>query len=249
MPPEFIVNTRTEVKDWYQRKDIAHKYLKGKFSSPLGRLRHEINVETINLFLKKSKARNVLDLACGPARLTSELKGSFQGIAVDSSDEMLKIAKNRLKSNKWKIKKMDAFQVGKLNKKFSVITCFRFIRHFNNKERTKIYSELKHLMSKDSYLIFDAVNKRKWDSVRKISRFLGKKDIVKVYDKFYTHRELVGELNKNGLKVVKLVPVLNNYLIQYLFSFLGSFGYNLIHFTEKFRSNNPWEWVVICKLQ
>ena len=138
MSSEFIVNTRTEVKDWYKRKDIAQKYLKGKFSSPLGKLRHEINVKTINLFLKKSKARNVLDLACGPARLTSELKGSFRGIAVDSSDEMLKIAKERLKSNQWKIKKMDAFQVRKLNQKFSLITCFRFIRHFNNQERTKI---------------------------------------------------------------------------------------------------------------
>lgn len=249
MSKEFKVNTRDEVKKWYEREDIAKQYLSGKFSNSLGKIRHEKNVKIINSIIKKKKVKKILDLACGPARLTSELKGNFLGIAVDSSEEMLKIAKKRLKSNRWNIKKMDAFKVSQLNTKFQVITCFRFIRHFNYIERTKIYSEIKSLMEKDSYLIFDAVNKKKWQQIRKISTFLGKRDIVKVYDKFYTRKELIEELNNNGLKVIKLAPILNNYLIQYLFSFLGSFGYELICFFEKFKSKNPWEWVVICKIK
>ena len=252
MRKKFDVNSKEEVKKWYEKKEIAGKYLEKRFEDPLGRLRHTKQIKVINFQIKKRKPKNVLDIACGPARITKDLKGKFKGLAVDNSDEMLNIAKKRLNLKKRKIKKVDAFNL-KLNQKFDLIIFFRFVRHFKIDKRKIFYKEVHNLLNDGGIFIFDVVNSKKWHSINKLSKFLGRKPNIPVYDKFYTKEELKKELKENGFKIIKLSPLINWFLIEFIISNffcfvrLNKLGFYLLYLIDKIRGFSPWEWVVIAK--
>ena len=253
MKRQFNIKSKEKIKKWYEDKDIASAYLKKRFNDPLGRLRHVKQIEVINKEIRKNQPKNVLDIACGPARITADLRGNFDGLAVDNSEEMLKIAKTRVKNKKWQFKKIDAFKVSEINQKFDLITSFRFVRHFNNEERKKLYSEIRKLLSDKGLFIFDVVNKKKWNFVRNLGKLIGKKDSMPVYDKFYMRKEIENELRNNGFKIVKIKPSFNYFLIEYaiakFFSFLrlNKLGFYVIYLIDKIKSMNPYEWTVVCK--
>jgi len=247
MKKRFKVHTKDEVKEWYQRKDIVQNYMNGKFESTMGALTHKKQIDAIKKEIKRIKAKHIMDIACGPARLSKDIRGSFRGLAVDCSDEMLKLAKRRLKESCWKVKKMDAFNIKNMNKKFDLILTFRFLRHFDSKERKQLYKNINYLLKDNGILIFDVANKKKWDSVRKLSQSLRREDIVKVFDKLYYKNEVKRELKDNGFAVIKMIPVLDSYLIQYLISIFGKWTLFLVEIIEMLGGNDPWEWIVICK--
>ena len=177
MEEHFTVQTKQRVKSWYQQKKIVQKYLSGKFGTPLGELLHTTQVELINKEIQRVRATSVLDIACGPARITAHLQGNFEGIAVDSSEEMLRIARQRLRGDQWKLRKMDAFALGTLHRAFDMVISFRFLRHLNAQERDSFYFRLKKIMHPGTVFIFDAANKYKWEQVRHISTLFGKKKL------------------------------------------------------------------------
>ncbi len=248
MKPIFNVKSEKNVKEWYEREDIAQKYLKKRFQDPMGRLRHNSQVKIINLEVKKNMPKTLLDLACGPARVSADIKGEFEGIAADNSDEMLEIAKQRLQPIKWKIKKVDAFNLN-FKEKFGFVTSFRFVRHFEMHERKVIYGEIRKILKPSGIFIFDVVNFKKWKSIRNLTKVLGRNKPLPVYDKFYNVKEIKKELKENGFKVVKMQPIINHFLIQYIISKIlpNKLAFKIISWLDEFGGKNPWEWVVVCK--
>ncbi|MEA3379000.1 MAG: class I SAM-dependent methyltransferase [Nanoarchaeota archaeon] len=238
---------KDQIETFYKNNNTVENYIDSRFKTPVGKNMHINQVKIINKIIKKSSPKKVLEIACGPGRLTSEINGAFEGYAMDSSGGMLKIAKKRIKNN-WEVFKGDAFNL-QTNKKFDFVFTFRFIRHFKKEERKKIYSSIKKNLKPKGLLLFDAVNYNKSYKVRKRAGF----HKYPVYDKLFTKKELIKELNENGFNVIRIYNVLNHLYIDTAISKLTSFlhldslGLNLINLLETKKSNNPLEWVVLCQ--
>ncbi len=242
------INTKEKIEIYYKDINIAKKYTIQRFSSPIGRYIHKKQSEFVNWVVNKYKIKSLLELGCGPGRISKEIKNVKLAYGVDTSEAMLKIAR-KVSNPNWKFKKMDAFNLSFKRNTFDLVVTFRFLRHFKKKERIKLYNGIRKVLKKNGLLIFDAVNYNKEYYVRKRVGF----EKYLIYDKLYKKEELLRELENNGFKVRKLVGVCNHLytitLVSKLFSFLhlNFLGVLLIRLIEKFPSKNPEEWIVLCQ--
>jgi len=243
------IDNKDELIEYYTRENIVNKYIGKRFVEPIFIVEHKKQVSFVNYAINKYNLKNPLELAPGPARLTIEIK-SEKGVGLDSSERMLRVAEKRMAQlkKKWKFVKGDAFNL-KFNSQFDLVFSFRFITHFKEKERLKLYSQIRKALKKDGYLVFEAYNEKK---VRIVRSFVGKKKYP-VYDKLYSEPELIGELTKNGFKVIKVSPVISHFWTQMFISkFLSFFKLNklskdIISKIERIKSKNPYEWVILCQ--
>lgn len=243
-------HSREKLARLYQKDHIAKSYIDERFSRPLGRVQHRCQVDCINRIIEKYKARHLLEIACGPARLTAEVKGFEEGIALDRSDAMLEIAKSRTPAElPWQFVKGDAFNLN-FERKFNLIYSFRFIRHFKLKERNKIYRQIKKILNPGGLFLFDAIRHNKPLLLKKYES--GGK--ILVYDKAYKNKaELQNELIDAGFEVVDLYSYIEHFYIQACISrishILGmdNMGFRTIRFLEKLKTSTPLEWTVLCQ--
>ena len=147
------------LKKRYQKTAVAKKYIKKRFTDPVWQAEHDVQIKTINNFLKQQEPNLVLNLACGPGRITQDLKHVNRGVAADISGAMLAEASRRLDHKKWKLKKVDAFNLPFPNNHFDAVISFRFIRHFRQTDRNKLLAEINRVLKPEGVLIFDALNK------------------------------------------------------------------------------------------
>lgn len=242
--------TISQIKSFYRNDSIATSYIDERFSKPLGQIQHKIQVAAINDTIEKFNAQSILEVACGPARLTKEIQARKLGIAIDSSHEMLRIAKFRtVRDSNWLFIQTDAFNPG-ISKRFQLIYSLRFIRHFEFRERIKIYRVISSLLRSGGIFIFDAVHFEKNCVVRKLEN----KNQREIYDKIYdTPKKIINELKSAGFEVLDLKAMVNHFYLQAIISRLCSlvglqtFGLKIIHKLEKFPFGRPLEWIVICK--
>jgi len=246
--------------DYYKKEDVIVGYFKQRFDIPLNRVLHRNQVEFINKKIKENRISEVLEIAPGPARLTTEIKGVNKGYMLDINEGMLIHARDRLKKRglikKWKMIMADAFDT-KLKENFvSMIYTFRFIRHFKYEDRKKLYSEIRRLLRDGGYLIFDVPNY----GIEKIMR-KGKteKDYL-IYDKLWKKDEFIKEMENNGFEVICMKGNLKIYFIQAAISRLDRIGlgkvaekiiYLLDRILDKikfeFVIDRPKEWLVLCQ--
>ena len=61
------------------------------------------------------------------------------------------------------------------------------------------------------------------------------------------------EMENNGFRVIKMFTILKQFWMQALFSRplkvikMNNVARKIIFFLEKFRSNEPYEWIVLCQ--
>jgi len=240
----------TQIKSFYRNDKIASSYINDRFSKPLGQVQHKIQVETINNAIYKYNVEKVLEVACGPARLTPEISINKLGVAFDSSHQMLKIAKDRVSSGKKLLfMQADAFEPG-IRQRFQLVYSLRFIRHFKCSDRIKLYEEIFRLLKNKGVFIFDAVHYEKFALFRKLEN----KNQKLIYDKVYdTRKEIITEMNTAGFEVLELKGLVHHFYLQAIISRLSrkigsaSVGTKIIHFLEKIPFGRPLEWIVICR--
>jgi len=244
------VNNFERIKGYYEKVDVVSDYMKKRFTKPIYFVEHKLQVELVNQALKEYNPKKVLEIAPGPARLTTELCID-EGIALDHSPEMLKLAERRIKQvdKNWKFIRGDAFHLPFRKSSFDFLLTFRFIRHFEKPDRIKLYQEFKRLLKNNGILVFEAINHKKAALIRRMVGI----EKYKIYDKLYTEEELLGELEKNGFDVLKLEGVINHFFIEMIVSkissFIGlnNFGKRIIMLLERTKGRNPLGWVVICR--
>lgn len=239
---------KNKLRKYYSKNSIARKYIRKRFLSPLGKYIHYKQVSIINLYIKYYNAKTILDMACGPARLSKDIKGFDKAIGLDTSTEMLDLAK-KLKLKDWLFLKRDAFATKFKTCSFDLVYSFRFVRHLKFKERVKIYKEIKRILKKGGLFIFDAVNYDKDYRIRKRVGF----NKYPVYDKLYKKEELINELKKAGWNNIELVPYIHNlYTITFISKItsklrINKIGLDLIKRLGDLRIGQPLEWIVICQ--
>lgn len=239
------------IRSFYQNDKVASKYIDERFSKPLGLVQHQIQVETIRNVISTYDINNVLEVACGPARLTSEITGFTKGVAIDSSRQMLEIARRRVHHNShWHFIQGNAFGPG-LKQCFQLIYSFRFIRHFKFSDRIKIYKTFNELLEDRGIIIFDAVHYEKVAIIRNLEN-RGQKEII--YDKIYQNiKELEDELYNEGYEIIELQGLLHHFYFQAAISRIANklkldkIGIKLIKSFERYPLGNPLEWIVVCQ--
>jgi SAM-dependent methyltransferase len=244
------ISGKKKIKEYYEDKEIVGDYVDSRFTTAIGMMEHQAQVDFVSKAIKKYRCKKALELAPGPARITSHIKIK-EGIAMDYSGGMVKLAKKRLPKslkNNWKIIQGDAFNI-KYKNKFDIVFTFRFIFHFKRKERDKLYGQVKQSLKKDGLFIFEAINIKAAKSIRKL---VGKDKYV-VYDKLYTKKELISELKDNGFKILAIEPNTKHFYLEILVSKLTSMiklnrlGLSIIRFIEKLPAKNPYGWTVLCQ--
>jgi SAM-dependent methyltransferase len=201
----------------------------------------------------------VLEIAPGPARLSCQVKGFERGFLCDVNLEMLNVARQRLEQayatanrspwqDKWQLVVGDAFNLP-FNQTFDMVYTFRFIRHFESRERGILYKQVHSLLKPGGIFVFDAVNVQ----VALPLRMQENQANYPIYDELYQRDVLLKEIKYQGFEILALESVMRHMTLQQSVQvYLGPRSYRLarclIHLLE-FVPGRPLEWIVICRKQ
>lgn len=234
----------THVTDFYQNKKHAEHYLNRRLKNLVGQFRHERQVALINDVIAQNNFKTALEIACGPARLTSEIKGIQKGVAIDASQAMLELARQRVNRSVWKFCVADAF-VLPFVQQFDLIFTGRFIWHFPLTQRKKIYQLVQTHLAPDGCFLFDALTN---------NRFLLAKQQTKMYEERYQELGfLASELSEAGFKVEAAEGYLFHPNIQHLLAKVGDLMtlkqpiWLWLNLIEQLKSKHPEEYLIVCQ--
>lgn len=243
--------TKSEIQEYYRDETRADGYVGNRFKEPLGALLHDRQVGRVRGFIDAIPQGEVLEIACGPARLTSELRPptTGNGVAVDASGPMLQVAARRIAeegSDAWRFIQGDAFNLP-FSERFDLVYSFRLIRHFETEDRSKLYGEILRVLKPGGRLVFDAVHEKVSAPLRAATP-----DGYPVYDVLYNAGELEAELAKAGFSDIRLEPVQRHYGVLHKLQTLVAprsrvIARTAMEFVDRFCFGAPLEWVVTCR--
>ncbi len=254
-----IADEKTSVAALYEDSSVASSYLEKRMQFSWQRLLHTRQVEIVNEVVHRHAPDSVLELAPGPARISAELDGIKNGVMIENSEEMLKIARERLrlkgKDKSWEVIGGSAFDLDELlgERQFGMAYTFRFLRHFRDVERQQLYQAISRHVKKDGLLVFDVVNKTIRDALDAGLKETPKGELA-VYDVTYTIETFNEEMAKNGYAVEAMYPVMRQFGVQSWLSYKADDIVRpvvraLVNALEKVPSTEPLEWVAVCRKQ
>jgi len=241
---------KDSIRKAYQDEAVATKYVEKRFQEPLGALLHARQAGYLKSQLRALSRPQVLELAPGPARLTVEVASLVgTGVMVDTSAEMLAVARNRLPKSvlaSWSFIHGDAFNLS-LDRTFDLAYSFRLIRHFEDADRKRLYHEIGRLLKPRGLLIFDAVNKVVSEPLR-----LKNPDGHDHYDALLTPEGIRTELHESGFELVSLTPVQRFYPLLYQLQVLIAprskpLARTAMEVVDRCSFGAPLEWIVTCR--
>ena len=243
--------TKSEIQEYYRDEKRAGGYVGNRFREPLGALLHDRQVGRVRSFLERLPQGRVLEIACGPARLTTDLEPSpdARAVAMDASGPMLQVAAQRIAeegSDRWRFIQGDAFNLP-FEEQFDLVYSFRLIRHFETGDRKRLYQQILRVLKPGGRLVFDAVHEKVSTPLRKASP-----GDYPVYDVLYDADELRKELEEAGFSDIRLEPVQRHYPILYKLQVLvaprsRAIARAAMEFVDRFCFGAPLEWVVTCR--
>ena len=256
-PRKSVADAQKSIAEIYEDKTVARTYLDKRQQFSSQRILHGAQVVAVNTVILRYRPKLVLELAPGPARLSAELRGLEHGVMIENSKEMLAIAQTRLEragcANKWQMINGDAFQMGALVPAgaFDFAYSFRFIRHFRDSDRERLYGGLYNCLSPSGLLMIDVVNapvRARLDRRRAVPA----SEELRIHDACYSKRTFAEEMAKSGFEVLSLTPVLKHFWIQSFLSYkLDDIIPGMIERTvraiERIPTWDPLEWISLCR--
>jgi SAM-dependent methyltransferase len=249
-----LASDEKSVSALYQDSAVADKYIKTRLLLTWQQLLHETQVRFLRQSIQLFKPVDVLEIAPGPARLTTELTGISKGTMLEYSREMIDVARTRLQERKlldiWTIVYGNAFESKDCPGPFDFIYTFRFIRHFDKVERMRLYAAIRSRLKPNGILVFDVVNcvYNKQDQPPSES----KSDSLPVFDVGYTVGQFRDEMKTEGFEVLDMLPVIRHYRVQSwismkLFTRAPVLARWIVQRIENIPSRSPLEWVAVCR--
>jgi SAM-dependent methyltransferase len=243
-----VIEGQRDIRRAYQDETVASRYVEERFVHPLGALLHRQQRDALRRLVADVQPRTVLEIAPGPARLTRELALTFEGrgTVVDTSAEMLSVARQHVVSDRWRFVQGDAFCLP-FGRRFDLVYSFRLIRHFDASDRSRLYEQIRQVLAIGGWLMFDAVNREVSERVR--AQAPG--DHVH-FDALLDERELREELAASGFSAVRLDAVHRRYsLLQSVQIYLGPRSPQLARLAldaiDRVPGGRPLEWIVTCR--
>ncbi|GJL58139.1 MAG: hypothetical protein NPIRA03_09960 [Nitrospirales bacterium] len=239
----------------YQDTQVAESYCQRRFAHSWSSLLHRKQVTEVNRALAQFQPGDTVELAPGPARLTTEIRGVQRGIMVEYSHEMLTVAQKRLSeaglASRWDLRHGNAFDLQSMDIHCDFLFTFRFIRHFIMSDRIRLYKQIHHCLRPGGYFIMDVVNRIMRERIEAQSSKKSKNELP-VYDMAYTPCEFEDEIEEHGFVVRRLIPVIKHFGLQSWVSFtldhrIASLAYVTVAILERVPSLEPLEWIAVCQ--
>lgn len=238
-----------EIRDAYRKDDVARNYIGERFTQPLGALLHDRQVAALKRVISTYRPTSVLEVAPGPARLTSELADSLLGVGavMDASAQMLHEAKRRLgPATRWRPVQGDAFNLP-FGSQFDLVYSFRLIRHFEAADRAALYRQFARVLKPGGMFVFDAVN----EAVSKPLRLRSPEE-YKHFDAMFDLDTLKRELESQGFTPMVFEGVQHRFpILQRLQVLVGPRNRTvtrwLMEACDRMPAGAPLEWIVVCR--
>lgn len=252
-PSDAPAQKEETVKSLYRDDKVAESYIKNRFAWAWSRLLHETQVRVLNDVIRQFGFQTALELAPGPARIAPDVQGLQSGVMVEASKPMIDVARRRLTEKGldqvWEIHHGNAFELAPLGRTFDFAFTLRFIRHFEEGDRSRLYREIAGRLNSSGVLVFDVVNRpvrERLDAKAKPSP-----DSLRVFDAMYTAEDFRREMAANGFEVLKLREVVRHMGVQSWLSYrlgpkLTRLTWSLVCAIDKVPTRNPLEWVAVC---
>ena len=202
------------VASLYSDHNVVETYLERRFSFAWSRLLHHRQVAAINQVIKTVQPEQIIEIAPGPARIAVELRGVQKGLMIDYSEPMLTLARQRLApaglNTIWELRHHNAFDLKSLHQQGNFVYSFRFIRHFETQERSRLYRSIHNVLKNEGLLMLDVVN-------RDVRQVLDAKhshhpsNELDVFDVTFSPEEFSQEMSAHRFSVVSLTPVVRHF--------------------------------------
>ena len=178
----------------------------------------------------------VLDVGCGNGRLTDELNEGVYYLGIDSSEELISIAKNKYKNNKnYNFQNLDIFELDKLKEKYEYIFLVAVLQHIPSFElRIKALRKIQGALLENGEIIisvWNLIDNKKYKLQLRKSKYLnffkgldprdllfywknsqGKNLSLRYYHAF-TVKELKKLFDKSNLKIKSFEKTKDNFYI------------------------------------
>jgi len=252
--PSKLAYDEKDVSALYQDSAVASKYIQDRFVLAWQRLLHETQVRSLQRSIRLFNPSNILEIAPGPARLSSELMDISNGTMLEYSLEMINVARARLQERKllnaWNIVHGNAFELKDCPGPFDFIFTFRFIRHFDMEHRVRLYAAIYSRLKPHGILMFDVVNSV-YNMQDRPSTAV-KPDALPVFDAGYTIEQFRDEINAGGFEVLDMYPVIRHFPFQSwisskLYDVAPVFSRWIVRTIETIPSRSPLEWIAVCR--
>jgi SAM-dependent methyltransferase len=244
------IDQPAELKTYYQDRAVVGAYMERRTAQPLNGVLHRRQVDFLNHVLAARLPQAVLEIACGPGRLTAAMRGVRFGVAVDASSAMLETAQRRVESAtaRWSFLRTDAFVLPFRPDSFDAVYTCRFIRHFRREERHRLYAEIRRVLRPRSVFMVDALN-RDVSYPHRVKRGL---DRYQIYDVLYGRDEIEAELRSAGFHVLAIEGILKHFPLQQRLNRLrrvklGGVATAIIASLERLPGNKPSTWMLLCE--
>lgn len=204
---KYLVMTREGMAAYYNDDFVAKSYDEFRFSEyPMrtyDRLERKAVTILINQYIQSSKENQCLDIASGEGRILRELLNYGSVTAVENSRFMISVSTSKLNNpNDAKYLNYDFFDFA-TEDRYDLITAFRFVRHFDYRDRRILYEKLHKLLNEDGIVIVDFPDKQAETQLRDYHGW----GSFHVYDVFWNEFEIVDELSDNGFMVLGQIPI------------------------------------------
>jgi len=239
-----------ELKRYYQDRGVVGAYMERRTTQPLNGVLHRSQVRFLNDAVSARSLRAVLEIACGPGRLTTAMRGVRFGVAVDASPAMLETAVQRMNggTEHWSFLRTDAFVLPFRSASFDAVYTLRFVRHFQLHDRQRLYHEVLRVLRPGGVFMVDALN-RDVSLPYRMQRGLER---YPIYDVLYRRDEIETELRGAGFAVVAVEGMIKHYTLQRRLNRLRRIKLDrlataLIESLEQLPGSNPSSWMLLCE--
>ncbi len=238
------------LQKYYRDRGVVGEYMERRTAQPLNGVLHRRQVRFLNRVLAERAPRTVLEIACGPGRLTAAMQGLGFGVAVDASPAMLETAQQRMNGGpaRWSFLRTDAFVLPFRPESFDVAYTLRFIRHFQFDDRQRLYREIQRVLRPRGVLVVDALN-REVSLPYRLKRGV---DSYRIYDVLYLRHEIEAELQAAGFRVLATQGILRHSTVQRRLNRLRRLRMHrlatrLIDLLERIPGRQPATWMLVCE--
>jgi SAM-dependent methyltransferase len=236
----------------YRDEAKADDYIRSRYESdPFGRATHEHQVRRLQRILTVLAPKRMLEVAPGPGRLTVHLPRVEQGIGVEQSPAMIRVAEQRLREfgrEDWRIQQGDAFDLPFRSREFDVAMSFKLLRHFDRSNRLRLMDNLRNSVRPGGHIILDVANVTAY-------RWLHRKWGIEkgwIDDYWFTAEDFRAEMRDADVSSVKFYPIQPAIAAQYycwsrLARLSGAVARCVGRGLEWWPWGEPLEWIAVCR--
>ena len=240
------LSSEHEIQSAYSGERMAAAYVANRFHSELNRLLHERQVAAVNRVMQFERPAQTLEIAPGPGRVTRDVTPFGNLTCLEFNEGMIAEGRQACR-NGAEFVQGNAFELPFESGDFDFVYTFRFIRHFHEDDRARLYQQIGNVLKPGGLLVFDAVNERLSQPLRNADP-----ESYPVYDVLYREADLRHELSAAGFTDIQLVAVQKRCRWQYLSETLigprsRALNRMIVRGLESLPARDGLEWVVICR--